>query len=55
MRNLISNYFGVLLGSIYALILRLVFHFPLGDENGAGRFDFYDLFSIAFVWITQLS
>ncbi|MCR6640373.1 MAG: hypothetical protein NVV82_15595 [Sporocytophaga sp.] len=54
MRNLISNYFGVLLGSIYALILRLVFHFPLGDENGAGRFDFYDLFSIAFVWITPI-
>lgn len=50
MRNTLGNYGGILLGSLYGLIMRLLFS---AQNWNPGRLT--DLFSITFIWIVPLS
>ena len=46
MKSFISNYLGILIGSIYGLTMRIVFEVNI--------LVFTDLFSITFIWITPV-
>ena len=47
MNNLLKKYVGIIIGAVYALILRLVFNIHALNEA-------FSLFSVTFIWITPI-
>ncbi|MBX3252717.1 MAG: hypothetical protein KF862_01145 [Chitinophagaceae bacterium] len=47
MKNSLKKYAGIIIGAVYALILRLIFNIHALDEA-------FNLFSVTFIWITPI-